>query len=439
MSNQAETFHPQDWFPHDESAHGFDGPLHIEPAKVYPIADKFFESFQSKGLPYIPDMFSSGCAGQGTGHAMRTTYKGNRTTAADYVTKDRERSNVHVQCGATVDKVILEKDSQGNLVAKGVEYRDNVGNTYKAYALKEVLIAGGTYNSPTMLLRSGIGPREDLEKLGIPVQVDLPGVGMNLQDHQLIFTYYEIGESGLTDDERVNHDLDAYASGHAEWKKSKTGWLATFPFGAFGFARLSDRLDKENPEWKALPREPGRDPMGLTKDQPNLEFFNTVCYGGPPEYTDKPEKGQFALAMCAFLCGAQSRGKVTIKTPDPYEAPAVNPNYLQDKRDLIMMSEGVRFANEVVMEGAGTKDIVKGSWPPSHKHHLNKTNEDWQPHVQKYASTSYHPTGTCKMGKSDDPMAVVDGQLRVRGVKGLRVVDCAVMPTVMSGHTQVSV
>jgi choline dehydrogenase-like flavoprotein len=159
-------------------------------------------------------------------------------------------------------------------------------------------------------------------------------------------------------------------------------------------------------------------------------------YGGPPEYTDFPKEGQYALAMCCFLCGLQSRGFVKIKSTDPFESPLVDHKYLSDKRDLLMMSEGVRFANEIVMTGAGTKDIIKGAWPPGATHHLNKTNEDWQPFVQKYTSTSYHPVGTCKMGKPEDPTTVVDKHLNVKGVKGLRVTDCSIMPINMSGHTQ---
>jgi choline dehydrogenase-like flavoprotein len=384
-------------------------------------------------------MFSSGARPNGCGHAMRTTWQGYRTTAADYITKDYERPNVNIRCDATVDKVILERESDGTLRAKGVEYLDNDRNKYKAFAIKEVLLAGGSYCSPSMLMRSGIGPKEELEALGIPVQIDLPGVGKNLQDHQLLFTYYELSEPNLTDDARVNHDPNSFANGHKEWKENKTGWLATFPFGAFAFARLSDRLDRDNPEWRALQRDPGRDPMGLTETQPSCEFFNTVCYGGPPEYTDFPKEGQWAFSMCVFLCGQRSRGYTTIKSTDPFEPPYTDPKYLEDKRDLMMLSEGCRFANEVLMEGAGTKDIIKGAWPPGAKHHLYKTNEDWQPHVQKYASTSYHPIGTCKMGKADDPMAVVDQYLNVRGVKGLRVVDCSIMPLNMSGHTQMPV
>lgn len=181
----------------------------------------------------------------------------------------------------------------------------------------------------------------------------------------------------------------------------------------------------ENAEWQKLAREPGRDLMGQASSQPSLEFFHTVCYGGPPEYTDFPKEGQFAFAMCCFLCGAQSRGEVELNSSNCQENPLVDHKYLSDRRDLLMMSEGVRFANEIVTSGAGTKDKIKGSWPPGASHRLNTTNEDWHPHVQKYASTSYHPCGTCKIGPDGDDTAVVDAKLRVRGVKGLRVADCS--------------
>ena len=394
------------------------------------------ESYQSKGLEYRPDMFSSGETANGCGHALRTTWKGYRTTAMDYVTKSYKRSNVTVKCNVTVDKVILEGDPDNDLQAKGVEFEDHNGNKFKALARKEVVITGGSYGSPAILLRSGIGPKADLKALNIACKVDLPGVGKNLQDHQLIFIYYEVNQPDLTDDPRVNHDPNALENGRKEWRENQSGWLAQFPFGAFAFARLDDRLKAESPEWRELSRKPGRDPMELTSSQPNLEFFHTVCYGGPPEYTDFPTEGQYAFAMCCFLCGAQSRGEVKLKSISCHENPLVDHKYMSDRRDLLMMSEGVRFANELVTTGAGTKDKIKGAWPPGAKHHLNKTNEDWQPFVQRYASTSYHPGGTCKMGSSEDDMAVVDPKLCVKGVNGLRVADCSIMPTIHSGHTQ---
>ena len=409
--------------------------MHIEAAPVGPLGELMLESYQSKGLDYRPDMFSSGETANGCGHALRTTWQGYRTTAMDYVTKDYKRSNVTIICHATVDKVILDKEND-ILQAKGVEYVDKDGKKHKVFARNEVILTGGTYGSPAILLRSGIGPKEELEAVNVSCIVDLAGVGKNLQDHQLIFIYYELNQPGLTDDPRVNHDPNAWENGTREWKENRSGWLAQFPFGAFAFARLDDRLLADNAEWRELSRKPNRDPMDLTSTQPSLEFFHTVCYGGPPEYTDFPKEGQYAFAMCCFLCGAQSRGEVKLKSTDCHENPFVDHKYMSDKRDLLMMSEGVRFANEIVTTGAGTKDKIKGSWPPGATHHLNKTNEDWQPFVQKYASTSYHPGGTCKMGTSHDTMAVVDSKLNVRGVKGLRVADCSVMPTIHSGHTQ---
>lgn len=132
----------------------------------------------------------------------------------------------------------------------------------------------------------------------------------------------------------------------------------------------------------------------------------------------------------------QSRGFVKLKSTEPLDNPIVDHRYLSDKRDLLMMSEGVRFANELVTTGEGTKDLIKGAWPPGATHHLNKTNEDWQPFVQKYASTSYHPGGTCKLGPEDDKEAVVGPTLIVKGTSNLRVADCSIMPTIHSGHTQ---
>lgn len=275
---QAETFHPQKWFPEDKSAHGYDGPLHIEPAPCGPLGDLFLENYKSKGLPYHPDMFSTGETANGCGHALRTTWQGYRTTAADFVTKDHKRSNVTIKCHVTVDKVIFDGDR-----AVGVQYMDDNGNKSVVHARKEVIISCGTYGSPAVLLRSGIGDKADLEALNIPVKVDAPGVGKNLQDHQLIFIYYELDRPGLTDDERVNHDPNALENGMREWREKKSGWLAQFPFGSFGFARLDDRLQADNAEWQGFERKPGRDPMHLTESQPNLEFFHTVCYGGPPE------------------------------------------------------------------------------------------------------------------------------------------------------------
>ncbi|WEW56859.1 hypothetical protein PRK78_002314 [Emydomyces testavorans] len=432
--SKAETFHTKSWFQADKDGHGYSGPLHIEPHDLAPISQLCMDSFVSKGLPYDPDMFTTGHRPHGCGHAPRTVHQGLRSTAADFVTNNYQRKNVVIKTDTMVDKVLLEQDGADGLRARSVVTLAADGTQEIFRANKEVIVSGGTYCSPAILLRSGIGPKAELDKHGIPCQVDLPGVGKNLMDHIIVFIFYETEKEGLTNDHLVFHG-DALKTSYELWKSSKTGFLSTLPFGAFAFARLDDRLADE-PLWANAQRQPGRDPMGLTPQQPHIELFTTECYGGPKQYDRFPIDKQHAFSLIAELFAPRSRGTVTLKSKDPRDNPIVDCNYLDDPLDLLVLSEACRFGNEIVTTGAGTKDVVKGSWPPELKHHSYKTREEWVPYVKEHAITCYHPGGTCAMGKPDNPMAVLDEKLRVRGVAGLRVADCSVMPSLNGGHTQ---
>ncbi|KAJ5351674.1 hypothetical protein N7452_000648 [Penicillium brevicompactum] len=429
---KSETFHPKGWFQADEASHGYSGPLHTEPHDLAPISRLLLDSCVSQGMPLHHDMFSTGTVAQGCGHVPRTVYKGLRTTGADFVTNKNHRGNITIKTDTTVDKVIFNKT--GEIRASGVATQTSDGVSRIYYARKEIIISGGAYCSPAILLRSGIGPQAELAQHNIPCTVNLPGVGKNLMDHLIVFMFYETEKKGLTNDSHVYHD-DNFDKTYQEWKDKKSGFLSTFPFGGFAFARLDDRL-KDSPLWQNAPRAPGRDPMGLTPNQPNIEFFNTECYGGPKQYDQFPINHQHAFSMIAELFAPKSRGSVTLKSANATENPVVDCNYLADPLDVLVLSEACRYANEVVMQGAGTKDIVKGSWPPNLNHHTYKSREDWVPYVKEHATTCYHAAGTCAMGKKDNPMAVLDERLRVRGVTGLRVADCSVMPTLHGGHTQ---
>lgn len=157
--------------------------------------------------------------------------------------------------------------------------------------------------------------------------------------------------------------------------------------------------------------------------------------------------------MITELFSPRSKGTVTLKSADPTENPIIDCNYLSDPLDLLVLTEGCQLGNEIVLKGAGTKDVVHGSWPQSMcsrwdftmigintclaaKHHTFTTREEWIPYVKQNATTCYHAAGTCKMGSSDDQYAVLDENLLVRGVKGLRVADCSSMPSLHGGHTQ---
>nr|OQO32079.1 hypothetical protein B0A51_00617 [Rachicladosporium sp. CCFEE 5018] len=432
---KAETFHTKDWFTPAKGAHGTDGPLHNEPHDLAPISNLIMESFQSQGMPYHEDMFTTGETPHGCGHAPRTHHKGLRTTGADFVTNDHHRDNIEILVNTVVDKVNIRQTNDG-LQAHSIDLVGPDGTRRTVHARREIIVSGGAYCTPTILMRSGIGPAAELKKHDIQALVNAPGVGQNLLDHLIVFAFYETEKEGLTTDYKVYHG-NSLATTYDQWKKEKTGFLSSFPFGAFAFARLDDRL-KDDPLWKEAQAKaaPGRDPMGLTTKQPNIEFFTTECYGGPKQYDQFPVDNKHAFAMITELFSPRSKGTVTLRSKDPMDNPVVDPNWLSDPLDVLVLSEGVRLGNEVIMQGKGTSGIVKGAWPAGLTHHAHTTREQWVPYVKQQATTCYHAAGTCKMGKADDEMAVLDEKLRVRGVKGLRVADVSVMPTLHGGHTQ---
>lgn len=429
---KSEHFHDKDWFQADKDAHGKDGPLHVAPHDLAPISELVLESMQDQGLALRPDVFTTGESANASGHAPRTVHDGLRSTGADFVQDDYRRENIDILCDTVVDKIDI--DPSGRATTVQLVRKD--GSRRSIRATKEIVVSGGSYCSPAILMRSGIGPEAELEALKIPCKVDLPGVGKNLLDHLIVFVFYEVVKDGLTNDHLVYHD-DAAVASYMLYKEKKTGVLSTFPFGAFAFARLDERL-KNEPLWQEnmAKAAPGRDAMGLTASQPNIEFFTTELYGGPKQYEDYPIEKKSAFAMITELFSPRSRGTVTLKSADPFENPVVDCNYLADPLDLLVLSEGVRYGNEIITQGAATKDIIKGSWPADLTHHQHTTREAWIPHVKKEATTCYHAAGTCKMGKDGDESAVLDAELRVRGVRGLRVADCSVMPSLHGGHTQ---
>lgn len=205
--------------------------------------------------------------------------------------------------------------------------------------------------------------------------------------YKIVFLFYETEKSELT----TNHLI--YAEGAAAkayelWKSQKTGFLSTFPFGAFAYARLDERLAKSS-LWNTAERTPGHDPMGQTPKQPHIELFNSECYIGAPQLSNQmPLDRDRCFSMIVELFSPRSKGTVTLKSADPAENPVVDHKYLSDPLDLLVLSEGCRLGNEVVTKGSGTRDIFKGSWPPEHTaHHLYNTQDEWEAFVKEKATT----------------------------------------------------
>lgn len=182
--SKAETFKNKTWFKADEEAHGHAGPILTAPHDNAPISNLCLKSFQDMGLPFKPDMFTVGGIPNGCGHAVRTIYQGVRTTSADYIAGANQKPNIDIKTYCYVDKLILEGE-QGSLKVIGVQGVTSSGEPFIVNIRKEVILSAGVYGSPAVLLRSGIGPMNEIEKHGIEHRLDLPGVGKNLMDHMV--------------------------------------------------------------------------------------------------------------------------------------------------------------------------------------------------------------------------------------------------------------
>lgn len=176
--------------------------------------------------------------------------------------------------------------------------------------------------------------------------------------------------------------------------------------------------------------------MGLAKSQPHVEYFSTERYGAPKHFNRPPPVGRSAFANIIELFGARSRGYVKLRSGDPTDRPIIQHNYLSDPLDVLVLAEACKLGATTILQGKGTKDLILGSWPEDVRHHEFTEFRQWEEYVRQTATTCFHPGGTCKMGPDSDPGAVVDARLKVRGVTGLRVADCSIMPKLNNGHTQ---
>ncbi|CAF3785050.1 unnamed protein product [Rotaria sp. Silwood1] len=444
----SETFHPVEWHQADLTVHGTSGPLHTEPYPLAPISEKVLESFIDSGFEYKPDMFVQG-AYEGVGHVVRTVHNGIRSTSADFV-QHYDKPNLTVRTDVYVDRIILEKNDKStedkrDYKAVGVEaHYDTNGQPIIIKAKKEIILSAGAYNSPMVLMHSGIGPEGHLVEKGITCKVDLPGVGSNLQDHTIVYTTYQVNDSDLTLDRFIYYSPEAIALSFKKWHETKTGPMAGIPFGPFALTRIDKTI--QDPVWEAAKSEKQKvqpseyDPTGQWPNQPHIELWTTELHFCAPVFSQADELPQFpvegegAITLITFLCGPQARGTVRLSSNDTTSKPIIDHAYLENDLDVAVLAEGCRIGDEVLMKGRGTKDIIVGLWPKTLSHPKNL--DDWKKHVRAFANTCYHPSGTCKMAPNSDPMGVVDNRLRVRNVAGLRIADVSILPLINNGHTQ---
>ncbi|PKO66755.1 MAG: glucose-methanol-choline oxidoreductase [Betaproteobacteria bacterium HGW-Betaproteobacteria-16] len=391
--------------------HGEGGPLNVMDLRSpNPFLTAFMEAGLQAGERHNTDF--NGADQEGIGAYQVTHKNGERFSAAKaYLTPHLGRANLKVITRALITRVVTET-RDGQVHAVGVEYRADDGHgAVQNLRLKpggEVLLSAGAFGSPQLLMLSGIGPADHLCEHGIGVVHDLPGVGENLHDHPDVVMV--VNAPKLTDLFGLSWQGTVNAvRAILEWRRSRSGMLTTNFAEAGGFI-------------KSAPEEA----------IPDLQLHFVVG-----KLVDHGRKTVFGHGYSCHVCllRPKSRGTLRLASPDPRRAPLIDPAFLQDPDDMARMVRGFKRVRELMHQPAltrhgGVETAVSAS---------AQTDDQIEQFIRNHADTIYHPVGSCRMGPDDDPMAVVDAQLRVRGVQALRVIDASVMPQVVGGNTNAPV
>jgi len=371
--------------------HGGDGPLSVSDLNdPNPITLAMVEASKEAGYTQNND-FNDGDQ-EGFGMFQVTQKNGYRASAAvSYLHPAINSGRLTAQAEAMVQKLIV-KDGR----ATGVQFLVN-GKEHVVSARKEIILSGGSINSPQILMVSGIGPKEHLKEHGIDVVHDLPGVGQNLQDHYMMPVVYNC-KKPISLSQAGNKEQAAL------FGKSK-GLLTSNIGEAGGFMRI-------NPKSTA----------------PDLQFHFVPGYF-ILDGAGNPTDGSDAFTILPSLVQSKVKGSVKLASSNPLVKPLINPNIFQDESDYDTLIAGVKVARKIIAESA-LDDLRGEEFLPGT---AVQTDDELKTYINKYIQTIYHPVGTCKMG--DDKMAVVDHKLRVHGIDGLRIADASIMPTIINANT----
>lgn len=372
--------------------HATGGPVNVSPPRdPNPMSQAMLQACQQVGLPLNDD--HNGARQEGFGLYHLTQKKGQRwSAAAAYLKPNLRRPNLRVETQALATRLLFD-----NRRCTGVRYEQG-GQRLEARATREVILCGGAVNSPQLLLLSGLGEPSHLRELDVPVVHELPGVGQNLRDHLLFVLNFHCKQPlGLANAERLGS--------LAKYLLLKRGLLTSNVAEVGGF-------------YKVLPHSP----------VPDLQLH---C--GPAFFVnhgfDSPKGHGFCIGIT--LVHTKSVGFLRLRSPDPHAPPLLQPNYLTHEDDLAILIEGTRLGRRIASAPA-MAPYLESEYLPGPK---VQSTEQLAEAIRQQVQTIYHPVGTCRMGS--DPLAVVDPQLRVHGVQGLRVADASIMPTLINANTNI--
>jgi choline dehydrogenase len=382
--------------------HGATGELTV--ARHVPdtlITPKLLQTAQALGYKVLDDFY--GAEAEGFSTPDFTVHKGRRgSTVRRFLRPAMHRSNLKVEIDALASKVLLDKGR-----AYGVEYFQD-GQPRRVYAERDVILAGGAFNSPKLLMLSGIGPADALKAAGVDPVHDLPGVGKNLQDHAAAGNMYAAAGPIAFE---ANLRLDRLVLSVLRWAIFGAGPAAGLPVSAQGFYRSRPGLD-----W------------------PDFQFLISPVSMLARSWFPGWRKGEgHVFSMANVLLHPESRGQVSLRSSDPRERPRIQYNLLQEPSDRAAFRRAIRFAREFFATQPAAGLVSHAIAPLSDI----KTDDEIDAYVRQTVGTAMHPTSTCAMGLGAD--AVVDAACKVHGLQGLRVVDASVMPTIVGGNTNAPV
>ncbi len=377
-----------------DAFHGAGGPLCVSDVAQHPICEAFIAATTELGFPRNDDF--NGASQDGVGYHQTTTRNGRRcSTAVGYLRPAMQRANLRVVTGALTEKILCEGRR-----AIGASFRRD-GRLCIAHAAREVILCGGAVNSPQLLMLSGIGPQQHLAEFGIPFVYHLPGVGQSLQDHYSAPIKLRCKLPITVNDVMLSNARKLKAG--LEYYMFHRGPLSMISSPAALFARTRTELASPDVKISISPFSAERPQDGLHR----FSGFTSIAYQLRPE----------------------SRGEIRLKSPDPFDAPAVYPNYLATETDQRTIIAGLKLIRQI-LANPHMQSFIDSEFQPGP---AVENDEELLDYARRRGGTVYHPTSTCKMGS--DPLAVVDAELRVHGVEGLRVADASIMPTVVSGNT----
>lgn len=387
------------WAGGADAYRGGDGPLGTQPCAYRdPLLDAFAQAGASAGFGWTDDY--NGARQEGFGRLQMTIRDGRRSSGATaYLRPALRRGNVEIRVKAHVTRILVEGGR-----AVGVEYVKD-GGTVVVRAEREVILSGGVINTPQLLMLSGIGDPGELRAHGIAAKVDLPGVGKNLQDHVSTILTYRRAEPGpfqrMMRLDRIGPAiLQAYFLGK--------GFASDVPGGITAFLKSEAGLEA-----------------------PDIQFLLTAApFGAHPWLPPFRQPFADGFACRVVLLHPESRGHVRLASADPTAAPVIQQNFLGAEADWRALRAGIRMARDVAAQPSMRAFVGAEIGPGPGK----TSDADIDAYIRATSITVHHPLGTCRMGPDSDKAAVVDPQLRVRGVEGLRVVDASVMPDLVSGN-----